>query len=74
MNNLPFGDNQGVGSFWVEGYANQKGQMVDGASTTSGYFSAMGVPVVEGRSFSTDTHPKEAVIDQAFAKKYFAGT
>ncbi len=71
VNNLPFGDNQGVGSFWVEGYANQKGQMVDGASTTSGYFSAMGVPVIEGRSFST--HPKEAVIDQAFAKKYFAG-
>jgi len=71
VNNLPFGDNQGVGSFWVEGYANQKGQMVDGAATTSGYFSAMGVPVIEGRSFST--HAKEAVIDQAFAKKYFAG-
>lgn len=71
VNNLPFGDNQGVGSFWVEGYANQKGQMVDGASTTSGYFSAMGVPLFEGRSFSE--HPKEAVINQAFAKKYFAG-
>jgi predicted permease len=76
VNNLPFGDNQGVGSFWVEGYPNQKGQMVDGASTTSRYFSAMGVPVIEGRSFSdhdTSAHPKEAVIDQAFAKKYFAG-
>jgi predicted permease len=76
VNNLPFGDNQGVGSFWVEGYPNQKGQMVDGASTTSGYFSAMGVPVIEGRSFSdhdTSARPKEAVIDQAFARKYFAG-
>jgi predicted permease len=76
VNNLPFGDNQGMGSFWVEGYANQKGQLVDGASATSGYFSAMGVPVIEGRSFSDDNpspHPKETVIDQAFAKKYFAG-
>jgi predicted permease len=71
VNNLPFGDNQGVGSFWVEGYANQKGQMVDGASTTAGYFSAMGVPIIQGRTFSS--HPKEAVIDQAFARKYFAG-
>lgn len=71
VNNLPFADNQGVGSFWVEGYTNQKGQMVDGASTTPAYFSAMGVSIIEGRTFSA--HPKEAVIDQAFARKYFAG-
>jgi predicted permease len=74
VNNLPFGDNQGVGTFWVEGYTNQKGQMVDGAAITDGYFSAMGVPLIEGRLMADDsTASTEAIINQAFANKYFAG-
>jgi predicted permease len=76
VNNLPFGDTQGVENFWVEGYPNQKGQMVDGGSVTPGYFAAMNIPVIEGQPFGDDdspVHSRVAIINQAFAKKYFAG-
>lgn len=76
VNNLPFGDTKGVGTFWVENYRNQEGQMVDGGSATPDYFSAMGAPIVEGRAFNANdalASPTPAVVNQAFAKKYFAG-
>ena len=76
VNDLPFGENQGVGYFWVQGYPNQQGQMVDGASITPGYFSAMGMPLLEGRSFTESDgkpHAGTVIINQAFAKKYFPG-
>lgn len=76
VDNLPFGDTKGVGTFWVEGYSNQKGQMVDGASVTPEYFSAMNTPFVEGRQFTesdVSEARKVAVINQAFANQYFAG-
>jgi predicted permease len=75
VDKLPFGDTKGVGTFWVENYPNQEGQMVDGGSATPNYFSAMGVPIVEGRAFTASdalASPTAAVINQAFAKKYFA--
>ena len=52
--NLAFGDNKGVGTFWVEGYSNQEGQMVDGASVTPNYFSAMDIRLLRGRAFTQD--------------------
>jgi predicted permease len=76
VNNLPFGDTKGVGTFWVENYPNQEGQMAEGGSASPDYFSAMGVPVIEGRSFTpTDASasPTAAIVNQTFAKKYFAG-
>jgi predicted permease len=74
--NLPFGDDKGVGTFWVEGYPNQEGQAVDGAAVTPEYFSAMGMPLLRGHSFRQDDispSPKAVIINQAFAEKYFAG-
>jgi predicted permease len=76
VDNLPFGDTKGVGTFWVENYSNQEGQMVDGGSATPDYFSAMGVPLIKGRTFTANdliASPTAAIINQAFAKKYFAG-
>jgi hypothetical protein len=74
VDNLPFGDTKGVGTFWVENYPNQDGQMTDGGSVTPDYFSAMGVPIIEGRAFTrNDAFPTAAIVNQAFAKKYFAG-
>lgn len=76
VDNLPFGDTKGVGTFWVEGYSNQKGQMGDGASVTPEYFSAMNTPFIEGRQFTegdVSEAPKVAIINQAFANQYFAG-
>jgi len=76
VDNLPFGDTKGVGTFWVENYPNQEGQMTDGGSVSPDYFSAMGVSIVEGRAFTASdasASPTPAVVNQAFAKKYFAG-
>ena len=76
VDNLPFGDTKGVGTFWIENFPNQEGQMVDGGSATPDYFSAMGVPIVEGRAFTASdafASPTAAIINQAFVKKYFAG-
>jgi predicted permease len=76
VNNLPLSDNKSVGTFWAEGYANQKGQMVDGASVSPRYFAALDVQVIEGRSFADDAasaRSQEVIINQAFAQKYFAG-
>jgi predicted permease len=73
---LPFGDSKGVGIFRVEDYPSQEGQTLDGASVTPGYFSAMGIPVIEGRSITEDDvsePPKVVIVNQAFVKKYFAG-
>jgi predicted permease len=76
VDNLPFGDTKGVGTFWVESYPNEEGQMIDGGSATSDYFSAMGVPLIEGRAFTANdvfASPTAAIVNQAFVKKYFAG-
>lgn len=76
VDNLPFGDTKGVGTFWVDNYPNQEGQMTDGGSVSPDYFFAMGVPIVEGRDFTasdTSASPTAAIVNQAFATKYFAG-
>jgi predicted permease len=74
--NLPFGDSKSVTTFWAEGYANQPGQLVDGAFASPDYFTAMGVPILRGRAFTQDDilpAPKVVIVNQAFAEKYFAG-
>jgi putative ABC transport system permease protein len=46
----------------------------DVASATAGYFSAMGIPVLEGREFEAadrDSTAKVAVISDVVAKRYF---
>jgi putative ABC transport system permease protein len=45
-------------------------------SVTPGYFSSLGVPLVQGREFSTEdtaTSPRVAVINEVLAERYFAG-
>jgi len=76
VDNLPFGDTKGVGTFWVENYPNQEGQVADGGSASPDYFSAMGVPLIEGRAFTANdvfASPTAVIVNKAFAKKYFAG-
>ena len=71
---LPLSGSESLGSFWVDGYANQKDQMVNGRTVTPQYFPAMGIPVVKGRSFTdgdAEGHPLVVIINQAFAEKYF---
>jgi putative ABC transport system permease protein len=54
--------------------AGSAAPMVNFWLATSDYFSAAGIPLIEGRAFSNrdDTNaPVPAVINEAFAKKYF---
>ena len=44
--------------------------------TSRGYFASMGIPVLAGREFDRDdrvSSPRVVVVNQAFARKYFAG-
>jgi len=73
---LPFGESKGMTTFWVEGYPNHVGQLVDGALVTPDYFSAVSMPILRGRAFTRDDvlpAPKAVIVNQAFADKYFAG-
>jgi len=62
----------------VEGYAPQRGEDVRaGHDTVSpGYFGAMGIPLVSGRDFTERDTPRTAavaIVNQAFARRYFGG-
>jgi putative ABC transport system permease protein len=75
INALPLTNSETLHLFQVEGYANQKDQLVQGRWVTPEYFSAMSIPLVAGRSFTNDDTSRTqeiAIVNQAFAKKYFA--
>jgi predicted permease len=71
---LPLSGAESLSSFMVDGYANAKDQLVNDRNMTPGYFSAMGIPVTEGRAFTDEDatgHPLVVIVNQAFARKYF---
>jgi putative ABC transport system permease protein len=75
INDLPLSNSETMQLFKVEGYANQKDQLVQARWVTPGYFSAMSIPLLAGRLFSNgDTaHTSQlAIINQSFASKYFS--
>jgi len=75
INALPLSNSETMRLFEVEGYANQKDQLVQGRWVTPEYFSAMSIPLLAGRPFSNDdtAHTSElAIVNQSFANKYFA--
>jgi len=61
--------------FWVEGYENQKDQIIEWNAATSEYFSAMGIPLVNGHYFDGDSSREQhgVVVNGAFARKYLGG-
>ena len=76
IDDLPLGDSKRGSLFRVEDYPSQEGQMVDGADVTPGYFSAMDIPLIEGRFFTEEDvsgDQKVVIVNQAFARKYFPG-
>jgi predicted permease len=76
ISNLPLANSEDLSSLWVDGYANQKHQLVVSRVISPGYFAAMGIPLLRGRFFSdqdVEGHPAVAVVNEAFAQKYFAG-
>jgi len=51
VRDLPLSNFETKVLFWVEGYLNQKDQIVEWNSCTPEYFSAMGIPLIKGRFF-----------------------
>jgi predicted permease len=76
VNYLPLTDSESLSTIWVEGYPNDDHQLVEERGVTSGYLTAMQTPLLEGRNFTVDEDvpgPHAVVIvNQAFAKKFFA--
>jgi predicted permease len=71
---LPLSNSESLGMFQVDGYPNDKDQMAEGRWVTPQYFSAMRIPLVAGRTFTNaeSSGPQTVLINQAFARKYFA--
>ena len=72
INALPLTNSETLKLFQVEGYANEKDQLVQARWATPQYFSAMSIPLVAGRFFTNDDTSRTddlAIINQAFARK-----
>ena len=76
VNGLPLSGTERATLLWIDGYANQKNQVVRIRDVTPHYFSAMGTPLMEGRFFTEDDKAGSspvAIVNQEFAKTYFPG-
>ncbi len=75
ISNLPLSNSEDLRMFAVDGYPNQEGQLAEASWATPNYFSAMRIPLIAGRLFTADEKPGShtIVINQSFARKYFAG-
>jgi predicted permease len=74
----PFGGGTSAGNLTVDGYQPKPDENVGSnqVAVSPGFFEAMGVPLRAGREFSerdTMGAPKVVAINEAFARKYFAG-
>ncbi len=76
VNYLPLSGSESLGFFEVKGYPNKTDQLVEGRAITPDYLSAMQIPLLNGRGLGDQDgpgHPAVAMVNQAFAKKYFEG-
>jgi predicted permease len=73
VNYLPLTNSESLGTFWVDGYPNQKNQMTEGRTVTPEYFAAMNTPLIAGRNFTDadTTGNRPTIINQKFAETYF---
>jgi putative ABC transport system permease protein len=75
INALPLTDTGADGIFLIDNDATRTGN-ADYRRASSGYFAAMGIPLLRGRVFDsrdTSNAPPAAVISQSLAQKYFTG-
>jgi ABC-type antimicrobial peptide transport system permease subunit len=73
VDHLPLAGGGPDGQFLINNNPSRKGN-ADYRLATGGYFAAMGIPVLRGRTFDqTDqvNAPNAAVVSQSFVKKYF---
>jgi predicted permease len=74
---LPFSRSERLSPFEIEGRApRQPQQLVPGRSATPDYFQAIGIPILEGRSFTENDRagrPEVLIVNRAFAALHFPG-
>jgi predicted permease len=77
ISDLPLSNSESMSYLTVEGYANEKNQLVDSRLATENYFDAMGTPLLTGRFFTAGDgakgSPAVVIVNEAFAKAYFRG-
>ncbi len=75
---LPLSFNGSSSEVYPEGYVPQLHEFreVRRADVTSGFFAAIGIPIIEGRDFTRDdneTAPRVVIVDQSAAARYWPG-
>jgi predicted permease len=76
VNYLALAGGESISTYQVEGHAFDRNASFETRTVTPGYFAAMGVPLLEGRTFSDDDavgHPAVAIVNRTFARTYFRG-
>ncbi|HZW74108.1 MAG TPA: FtsX-like permease family protein, partial [Caldimonas sp.] len=74
---VPFSNNNNYSVILAEGYVMQPGESLLAPMTTTvtaGYFEAMHIPVIRGRSFDardTANGPTTAIVDERLARKFW---
>lgn len=72
VNYLPLTNSESVTTFWVDGYPNNEFQITEGRTVTPHYFAAMNIPLIAGRYFNDADGSGSTIINESFAKTYFA--
>lgn len=73
---LPFTGGNWQGSYAVEGYSPPPGASPPHAQhrvISDGFLSSLGIPVIEGRNFTSSEPERVALIDENLAGKYWPG-
>ena len=81
ISSLPLSGSNTSGNFGIEGKTFPVGTPLpeaDTRSVTPGYFRAMGIPVVSGRTFTSQDQPVEGrggivIVDESLADKFWPG-
>ena len=73
---LPLGGGGSVSLLEVEGHPFDDKLLFEERQVTPRYFAAMGIPLIEGRTFNDGDkagQPQVAIVNQSFARRYFPG-
>ena len=73
VTNLPLSGGGPDGTFFINNNPSRQGH-ADYRKASAGYFAAMGIPLLRGRTFDSTDHPNSpnaAVISQSLAQKYW---
>ena len=76
VTNLPLGHGETLSWLAVEGYPFDEKVFFQTRSVTPHYFAAMGIRLLEGRSFTDSDstgRPLVAIVNRSFVEKYFRG-